>query len=440
MDNFIKIKQILALDGDIFFKIKESIYDKDRNGYHLGFKKFWLFAESLGEFKSALYVIDIISNILTKNNDKNKPLFFVSFRTKSTYAIAKKILNSSGSFNDIIYFFHPAGIFKKLSKRYTLAIKPDYFISIEHAVSNNLMNELLKINTRICFLNINSIVSKDIKTRPANWAKYSQTIFITVPDEDKKKSLEKIISLNSLNKFFRITALSSPLKFNTGFYAKNNGNSKNNDGIKYDSGLVISFISIHKNESRFILKTVKKIVFDKDLNKNRDLKFIFVPRNIKISSRLFKIASDFNLKPVYINNINGNDIYEGFLKNNSFKSLIVNNYGSLDDIYPLSDIVYVGKSLYKREGGGHNILEPASFGKAIMTGSHASNFQDIILDMLKNDAVTVITEHDFKNTLCKLINDDKLRQNAGLNALRYYLETRDSSKEALINYLSANFI
>ncbi len=435
MDNFVKIKQTLALDEPLFLKIKENIYSGgNAGGDNLRPKKFWLFAESLGEFRLALYIISIINNISEKNNDKNKPLFFISFKTNSAYALAKKILNPPADFNNIIYFFHPAGIFKKLPKLYVSTIKPDYFISIEHPVSNKLIRELLNVNAKICFLDINPLFFKKIRTLSV---KHSQTIFITVSGEGNKIFLEKIIYSDSLNNPFLITVLPDSLKFNLDL--DNNGN---NTEVKRDNDkdLVISFVSIHKNESNFILEMVKDITLDKDLNQNRNLKFIFAPRNIKISSKLFKIASNLNLKPAYLKNINDKDIRAGFLKNNSFQSLIVNDYGSLDGIYPLSDIVYVGKSLYESERGGHNILEPASFGKAVITGSYAYNFRDIIACMLKNNAIAVITERDFKNTLYKLINDDIYRRNTGLNALNYYLEKRDKSKEALINYLSANFI
>ncbi len=435
MDNFVKIKQTLALDEPLFLKIKENIYSGgNAGGDNLRPKKFWLFAESLGEFRLALYIISIINNISEKNNDKNKPLFFISFKTNSAYALAKKILNPPADFNNIIYFFHPAGIFKKLPNLYVSTIKPDYFISIEHPVSNKLIRELLNVNAKICFLDINPLFFKKIRTLSV---KHSQTIFITVSGEGNKIFLEKILYSDSLNNPFLITVLPDSLKFNLDL--DNNGN---NTEVKSDNDkdLVISFVSIHKNESKFILEMVKDITLDKDLNQNRNLKFIFAPRNIKISSKLFKIASNLNLKPAYLKNINDKDIRAGFLKNNSFQSLIVNDYGSLDGIYPLSDIVYVGKSLYESERGGHNILEPASFGKAVITGSYAYNFRDIIACMLKNNAIAVITERDFKNTLYKLINDDIYRRNTGLNALNYYLEKRDKSKEALINYLSANFI
>ncbi|MCL4322316.1 MAG: hypothetical protein M0016_02910 [Deltaproteobacteria bacterium] len=437
MDNFVKIKQTLALDNTLFLKIKENIYGAGfANGVRFKPKKFWLFAESLGEFRLALYIINIINDISERNSDKNKPLFFISFKTNSVYTLAKKILSQSADSNNIIYFFHPAGIFKKLSNLYVSAIKPDYFISIEHFVSNNLTRELLNINARMCFLDINPLFFKKIKALPV---KHAQTIFITVSGEDNKIFLEKIISSSALDNPFRITVLPAPLKFNLNL---GNGDNGKNTEVKRGSNkdLVISFVSIHKNESKFIFNMIKEIALDKDLNKNRNLKFIFAPRNIKISSKLFKIALNLNLKPAYLKNINDKDISAGFLKNNSFQSLIVNDYGSLDAIYPLSDIVYVGKSLYESEKGGHNILEPASFGKAVITGSYASNFRDIITPMVKNNAITIITEHDFKNTLYKLINDDKFRRDTGLNALKYYLEKRDKSKEALINYLSTNFI
>ncbi|MCL4496718.1 MAG: hypothetical protein M1412_04065 [Deltaproteobacteria bacterium] len=438
MDNFVKIKQTLALDEALFLKIKENIFSGgNANGDNFRPKKFWLFAESLGEFRLALYIISIINNILEKNNDKNKPLFFISFKTNSAYALAKKILNPPADFNNIIYFFHPAGIFKKLPNLYVSAIKPDYFIAIEHPVSNKLIRELLNVNAKICFLDINPLFFKKIKDLPV---KHPKTIFITVSGEDKKNFLEKIIPSDSLkNNPFRIIVLPDPLKFNLDFGFGAGGKDAE---VKRDSDkdLVISFVSIHKKESKFIFNMIKEIALDKDLNRNRNLKFIFVPRSIKISSKLFKTASNLNLKPAYLKNINDKDIHGGFLKNDSFQSLIVDDYGILGGIYPLSDIVYVGKSLYESEQGGHNILEPASFGKAVITGSYAYNFRDIIACMLKNNAIAVITERDFKNTLYKLINDDIYRRNTGLNALNYYLEKRDKSKEALINYLSANFI
>jgi len=349
--------------------------------------------------------------------------------------LAKKMLRSSSIFNNIVYFFHPASILKKISGAYISAIRPDYFISIEHIVSGHLINELVKINTSICFLGIDPACFKKIKIRSASGLR---PILITVSNEDKKKFAEKIVSRNSMGKFFKIVVLPESLKFNIGF---NTATKNNNLDAKYkNNNLVISFVSIHKKESKFIVELIKEMVADNNLIKNYNLKFIFVPRNIKIAPKLFRFVSNYNLMPVYLKDLANNNVKDEFLTNSDIKSLIVDDYGSLGMIYPLSDIVYVGKSLYKSEKGGHNMIEPASFGRAVMTGSYASNFRNVITDMLDSNAISVVTEQNFKDKLYKLIINDKLRHNMGLNALQYYIERTNKSKKALTDCLSANFI
>lgn len=423
MNNFIKIRQILSLDKALFLKIKQNI-----NSGNAASKRFWLFAESLGELRLALYAIGIINNILRDNNG-NKPLFFISLKTNSAYMLAKKMLSSSRDFDNIIYFFHPAGILKKIADAYISAIRPDYFISVEHIISGHLINELLKIDAGICFLGMDPACFKKIKI---GRTKGSRPILITVSNEDKKIFIEKIISFSALDKFFKVILLPESLKFNSGF---DNGNDSD---VKYNNGnnLVISFISVHKKEAQFILEMIK----DNNLSKDYNLKFIFVPRNIKISSKLFKSVANCNLMPMYLSDIGNKDISGEFLNNSGFKSLIVDDYGSLGRIYPISDIVYVGKSLYKNERGGHNVLEPASFGRTVITGSYASNFRNVVADMIDNNAIAVITEQNFKNTLRKFINNYELRRNIGLNALKYCIERTNKSKKALTDCLSANFI
>jgi 3-deoxy-D-manno-octulosonic-acid transferase len=56
--------------------------------------------------------------------------------------------------------------------------------------------------------------------------------------------------------------------------------------------------------------------------------------------------------------------------------LIVNTTGELMNYYAAADVVFVGKSLGGNEGG-HNIIEPAIFGKAILHGANMQNFRDV---------------------------------------------------------------
>jgi len=55
--------------------------------------------------------------------------------------------------------------------------------------------------------------------------------------------------------------------------------------------------------------------------------------------------------------------------------LLLDTIGELSSLFGLADVVFMGGSLAER--GGHNILEPAVAGRAIVVGPHMENFQAI---------------------------------------------------------------
>jgi 3-deoxy-D-manno-octulosonic-acid transferase len=64
---------------------------------------------------------------------------------------------------------------------------------------------------------------------------------------------------------------------------------------------------------------------------------------------------------------------------------LLDSIGELAAMYALADVAFVGGSLVPR--GGHNVLEPAYFGKPIMVGPHTENFRDIIRRFENADAI-----------------------------------------------------
>ena len=55
--------------------------------------------------------------------------------------------------------------------------------------------------------------------------------------------------------------------------------------------------------------------------------------------------------------------------------VVLDTIGELAQLYQIATAVFVGGSLV--DTGGHNILEPAVFGKPIVFGSHMQNFKEI---------------------------------------------------------------
>ena len=57
--------------------------------------------------------------------------------------------------------------------------------------------------------------------------------------------------------------------------------------------------------------------------------------------------------------------------------LLVDTTGELFPLYALADVVFVGKTLAPNVGG-QNMIEPASFGKAVVCGPHTENFTAVM--------------------------------------------------------------
>lgn len=65
--------------------------------------------------------------------------------------------------------------------------------------------------------------------------------------------------------------------------------------------------------------------------------------------------------------------------------LLLDTIGELSGLFSAADVVFMGGTLARR--GGHNILEPAFFGKPIIVGPHMENFSEIVREFSSDKAV-----------------------------------------------------
>jgi 3-deoxy-D-manno-octulosonic-acid transferase len=94
--------------------------------------------------------------------------------------------------------------------------------------------------------------------------------------------------------------------------------------------------------------------------------------------------------------------------------LLVDTIGELASLYALADVAFVGGSLVPR--GGHNIIEPAQHGVAIVTGNHTENFRDIVWLFQKQNAVRIVGVAELPLTLMQLLENDEDRRTLGRKA------------------------
>ena len=84
--------------------------------------------------------------------------------------------------------------------------------------------------------------------------------------------------------------------------------------------------------------------------------------------------------------------------------VVLDTIGELARLYQLATVVFVGGSLV--DAGGHNILEPAVFGKPILFGPYMQNFAEIASTFLASGAaVQVGSSRELDETIVALVGD-----------------------------------
>lgn len=94
---------------------------------------------------------------------------------------------------------------------------------------------------------------------------------------------------------------------------------------------------------------------------------------------------------------------------------IADTFGELRGFMAGARVVFMGGSLVEK--GGHNILEPAALGKAVITGPNMDNFSDETRTLLDEDGLLQIhSVAELSETFTLLLEQDEERRSLGGNA------------------------
>lgn len=99
---------------------------------------------------------------------------------------------------------------------------------------------------------------------------------------------------------------------------------------------------------------------------------------------------------------------------------LLDSVGELASIYALADVAFVGGSLVPL--GGHNILEPAQYGVAVLTGPHTFNFREIVRIFEQGGGLRVVTADNLGAAITNLLHNADERELLGRRARELFLE------------------
>jgi len=153
-----------------------------------------------------------------------------------------------------------------------------------------------------------------------------------------------------------------------------------------------------------------------------ELFLVLVPRHAERRDNVVKAVQSQGLSFVLRSQLNGNAMKPDVL--------VVDTTGELMNFYAAADVVFIGKSLC--EHGGQNPIEPALFGKAVITGPNMENFPSVMDDFLAAKALRQVSDFQaLEKTVAELLADSAVRAQLGA-AARSVIESRRGVIEKMV--------
>jgi 3-deoxy-D-manno-octulosonic-acid transferase len=336
---------------DILMRL--GIYPKELVDKLKDRKHIWIHAVSVGEVKAA-------SRLITELRRRSPGInLVISTVTTTGNRIAKSVARE----NDAVIYLPLEFAF--IIKKAISLIDPLVFLTVE----TELWPKLIRLldDRGIPIVVVNGRISRK------SFKGYKAMVFFM------KNILEKIdlFCMQGNQDAERVIALGAPLD-----RVKITGNIKfdlevpepdfnlSNLGFSEHDTLFLAG-STHNNEEEIILNIYKNLV-----NDFKRLKLLIAPRHIERAGQIEKMIRDRGFRALRFS-----EIQDGITVDSADHILLLDTVGQLQSLYNLASLVFVGGSLINK--GGHNIIEPALFGKAIVIGPYMHNFSDIT-DIFRN--------------------------------------------------------
>jgi len=162
--------------------------------------------------------------------------------------------------------------------------------------------------------------------------------------------------------------------------------------------------STHAGEEEVLLQ-----VFSRLRGEFPDLLLILAPRHPERVTHVEAMVADYGLTAV-----RRSALTQG--RDDAKEVILVDTVGELSALYAVGSISFVGGSLIPR--GGHNLLEPALYGRPVLFGPHMENFNETSAYFIERGAAIQVSDAaDLTRQLARLLRDPAARERMGQAAM-----------------------
>lgn len=368
-------------------KNKQSRYFWQRLGFDysaLPTGCLWFHCASVGEVNTLL---PLLRNLHTKNQQLK---FIITTNTITGAKIVRQ--------QNLDYLFHSYLPFdwRYSVKGFLSKVKPTTMYVMETEIWPNLFTLCHKRNIPVYIIN----ARLSTKTTSANtWIKDLLKFSLSDVYGIYARSEKDAEAYKQLGSDTHKVHTTGNLKLCTAIHSAANDNAR----IDFKNREYVLVASTHQDEEKQIYTLWKAL--------NRNELLVIAPRHPERSSSIIKQLDCQNIA-IRSKNETITQQTEVFL---------LDTVGELRDLFSAAKLVIMGGSFVSV--GGHNIMEPASYNRAIITGPQMKNFAEELALMLDNEAIIQITSvaqpyGQLKQQLVRLLDDQQARQELESNTAK----------------------
>lgn len=342
----------------------------------------WLHGSSAGEIMLLKPLVDQLENKLPNAS------FVISTFTSTGKLAARQAYPR----HKVIYF--PLDL-SPIVRKFLRRLNPRLIIIVESEFWPNFILCAHRANIPVVLLNG--------KLSPRSYVAYKRTLL--VPWLLKKLSLLAVQNEEYANRFRHLgvpqekITVTGNMKYDlpqdTGETVARSALRKE-FGYRQDSIILVGG-STHTGEHEALI-----YAFSRLRKEGHRLQLILVPRYPAEVSRVEQMLEKSALTAVKRTSLYKTEPLSSL--DNCDNVLLVDTMGELRTFYAISDIAYVGGSLFFRKSnkGGHNLMEPAMLGLAVLFGPYNFSFRDTVATLMKENAGIMV--HDQENLYEQLRN------------------------------------
>ena len=307
--------------------------------------------------------------------------------------------------------------------RYVRVLNPRLFLLVESEFWPNLLTSLQHHQVPVCL--VNGRISTRSFSRYQLGKKFMKTVWSSLDMAlmQTAQDADRIIELGARADIVHVTG---NMKFDLSFeHLKNievTKTMRTSLGI-HEADLVIVAGSTHALEEEYILQAYHALCDSK-----KNVVLVIAPRHIERVTVLEGVIAQYGLRCVRRSQMNEKGPMA--ITRHSPRVILLDSRGELPYVYSLGFVGFVGGTLVPV--GGHNLLEPAQWGRPVFFGSYVDHCQDIAHQLLQaGGAIQICQPDSLVRHFLHLLDCPKEAERMGRQALSVIQKNRGVVEENL---------